>query len=239
MRILITAPLRQDPDIFDEYQEALDGLKIPEGCTADRFFVVNNCKEVIPHIRDAEYIVMDHGNAYEKTRNDHIWSMDMMYQMSELRNATIRRMLEGGYDYWFSADTDILMEPDTLELLISADKDIVSEIFWKQAPNGKYWCNAWMHDQSAGMKSEWLQPGLYRCGMTGALTLVKRKVFEAGVDYTRIPNIHEALRGEDRHFCVRAACAGFELWVDTHAPARHLYTRQLYEEWMKVKEHAD
>ena len=75
-------------------------------------------------------------------------------------------------------------------------------------------------------------PGLYRCGMTGALTLVKRKVLEAGVDYTRIPNIRSALRGEDRHFCVRAACAGFEMWIDTHCPATHLYTRKLYEDYM-------
>ena len=71
--------------------------------------------------------------------------------------------------------------------------------------------------------------------MTGALTLVKRRVFEAGVDYSRIPKINTALRGEDRHFCVRAACAGFGLWVDTHAPATHLYTRKLYDEYMKSK----
>ena len=68
--------------------------------------------------------------------------------------------------------------------------------------------------------------------MTGACTLVTRKVFEAGVDYTQIPNIRKALRGEDRHFCVRAACAGFEMWVDTHCPATHLYTREIYENYM-------
>ena len=238
-RILITAPLHQEPDIFDEYQESLDGLKVPDGYTADRFFVVNNCPEVIPHIRNAEYIVMDHENSYEKTHNDHIWTLDLMLKMGELRNATIRRMREGGYDYWFSVDTDILMEPETLELLLNADKDIVSEIFWTKAPSGRFWCNAWMVDQASGMKETWRQPGLYPCGMTGALTLVKRKVFEAGVDYTRIPNIYGALKGEDRHFCVRAACAGFELWVDSHAPARHLYTRELFNEWLEVKRHAE
>ena len=52
---------------------------------------------------------------------------------------------------------------------------------------------------------------------------------------SKIPNIDTALRGEDRHFCVRAACAGFSLWVDTHAPAMHLYTRKLYDEYMKNK----
>ena len=234
-KILITAPLRQDIDIFQEYQEGLNRLEIPKGYEASRFYVVNDCPEIIPHIRDAEYIVADTGEIYEKTGNDHLWTLDLMMKMSELRNKTIVKALEGGFDYWLSADTDIVMNPKTLKTLIEADKDIVSEIFWTQAPNGKYWCNAWMADQSAGMPEEWKKPGLYRCGMTGALTLVKRKVFEAGVDYTPIPNIKTALRGEDRHFCVRAACAGFGLWIDSHCPATHLYTRGIYEEFMRTR----
>ena len=234
-RVLITAPLRQEPDVFEAYQEGLDRLEIPEDTEVSRFFVVNDCDEVIPHIRNAEYIVADTGETYQKTSNDHLWTMDLMWKMGELRNRTIREMLDGGFDYWLSIDTDIVVAPETLKTLMDADKDIVSEIFWTQAPNGKYWCNAWMVDQSMGMPEEWRKPGLYRCGMTGALTLVKRKVFEAGVDYSRIPNINTALRGEDRHFCVRAACAGFELWIDSHCPARHLYTRRLYEEYMAGK----
>ena len=234
-RILITAPLRQDPDVFQAYQDGLDRLEIPEGCEASRFFVVNDCSEVIPLIRGAEYVTVNTGQAYEKTANDHLWTLDLMWTMGDLRNRTIMQALLGGYDYWFSIDTDIVVDPKTLTTLIGADKDIVSEIFWTQAPNGRYWCNAWMVDQSMGMPEDWRKPGLYRCGMTGALTLVKRKVLEAGVDYTRIPNIHQALRGEDRHFCVRAACAGFEMWIDSHCPATHLYTRQLYEEYMKNK----
>lgn len=231
-KILITAPLRQDTDIFEEYQKGLDALEVPEGFEVSRFFVVNDCREVIPYIRDAEYTVTETGETYEKTQNDHLWTLELMAKMSELRNRTITEMLTGGYDYWFSVDTDIVLDPKTLTTLIEADKDIVSEIFWTQAPSGMYWCNAWMWDQAAGMSETWRRPGLYRVGMTGALTLVKRKVFEAGVDYTRIPNIMKALRGEDRHFCVRAACAGFEMWIDTHCPATHLYTRQIYEEYM-------
>lgn len=238
-KILIAAPLRQDVDVFREYQKGLDRLEVPEGFTVDRYFVVNDCKEVIPEIRGAEYDVVETGEVYEKTHNDHIWTMDLMWKMGEMRNMTIRKALEGGYDYWFSVDTDIVLDPWTLYHLIQADKNIVSEIFWTQAPNGKYWCNAWMVDQAAGMKEEWHKPGLYQVGMTGACTLVRRKVFEAGVDYSRIPNILQALRGEDRHFCVRAACAGFEMWVDTHAPATHLYTRKLYEEYMKNKAGSD
>ena len=231
-RILITAPLRQETDIFLEYQKGLDALEVPEGYAISRFFVVNDCREVIPFIENAEWTETETGEAYEKTGNDHLWTLDLMRKMSGLRNMTIRKMLDGGYDYWLSIDTDIVVDPRTLKTLIEADKDIVSEIFWTKAPSGFYWCNAWMADQSAGMPEDWKKPGLYRCGMTGALTLVKRRVFEAGVDYTQIPNIRTALRGEDRHFCVRAACAGFEMWIDSHCPATHLYTREEYNNYM-------
>ena len=231
-KILITAPLRQDVDIFEAYQDGLDRLEVPEGFTVERFFVVNDCDEVIPFIRDAEYEVINTGETYEKTHNDHMWTLDNMWKMGELRNRTIRRMLEGGYDYWLSADTDIVLDPWTLYHLLEADRDIVSEIFWTKGPNGNWWCNAWDEDQYSAPREEWKKPGLYQCGMTGALTLVKRRVFEAGVSYARIPCIHRALRGEDRHFCVRAACAGFEMWIDTHCPANHLYTRGLYEKYM-------
>ena len=186
-KILITAPLRQDVDIFLEYQKGLDALEVPEGFTVDRFFVVNDCKEVIPYIRGAEYVVADAGDKYEKTANDHLWTLDLMLKMSELRNRTITEALNGGYDYWFSVDTDLVLDPWTLYRLIEADKCIVSEIFWTQ-----HWCNAWEHDQYSPPRDEWRKPGLYKVGMTGACTLVKRAVFEAGVDYTPIPNIRKA-----------------------------------------------
>ena len=227
-KILICAPLRQDTDIFREYQKSLDALEVPEGYEVSRFFVVNGCGEDLKsEIRDAEWTEVEIGEDYIKTDDDHLWHIGLMNKVGELRNMTIRKMLDGGFDYWLSVDTDLILDPWTLYRLIEADKDIVSEIFWTQ-----HWCNAWMYDQYTPPEREWYNPGLYRTGMTGACTLVKRKVFEAGVDYTPIPNIRKALRGEDRHFCVRAACAGFEMWVDTHCPATHLYTREEYENYM-------
>lgn len=236
-KVLITAPLRQDIRIFREFQAGLDALEIPKGVTVDRYFVVNNCPEVVPEIHGAEFDVSDIDLEYIKTNNDHLWTLELMAAMSQLRNDTIRYALDRGYDYWFSVDTDIVLHPETLKALLEADKDIVSEIFWTKAPSGMWWCNGWMYDQCDfdGHLKEWVVPGLYRIGMTGACMLVKRKVLEAGVSYTQIPNIRTALRGEDRHFCIRAACAGFELWMDTHYPADHLYTNEVYEQYMRDK----
>ncbi len=236
-KILITAPLRQEPKIFQEYQDGLDRLIIPDGYTVDRFFIVNDCPEVIPYIRNAAYITHDTGDVYKKEPDDHVWTDVLIDKMSNLRNMTIQFALAKGYDYWLSADTDLVLNPHTLEYLIAADKDIVAEVFWTVSKAG-CWCNAWMYDQCdyGGQAEKWEEPGLYQVGMTGALMLVKRHVFEAGVGYARIPNIRNALTGEDRLFSVRAACAGFGLWLDTHAPAWHIYNETMYQEWMKVKE---
>lgn len=235
--ILITAPARQDPKVFAEYRESVANLVIPLGYTLDTFYVINDCDELIPHLYPSDtYIVHNTGEYFERVRNDHIWTSSNMRTMETLRNLTIQYALDHGYDYWFSVDTDLVLHPQTLVALLQADKDIVSEIFWSTSKDIYTWCNAWMCDQGTGMPQEWKTPGLYQCGMTGACTLVKRKVLAAGVDYTHIPNIQKALYGEDRHFCVRAAVHGFELWIDSHYPATHLYTEDEYRKYMARKE---
>ena len=69
--------------------------------------------------------------------------------------------------------------------------------------------------------------------------MVKRRVFEAGVGYAPIYNIRNALVGEDRHFSVRAACMGFEMWLDTHCPATHLYTEAEYQKYKAREKNAE
>lgn len=234
MKVLIAAPLRQEIKIFREYQAGLDRLIVPEGVTVDRYFVVNDCPEVIPEIRGADYDVLDTGDRFQKADNDHLWTQENLEKMPALRNMTVRRALECGYDYLFSVDTDIVLHPETLLRLLEADKDIISELFWT---NG--WCNAWMYDQSSGMKSEWVRPGLYQVGMTGACTLIKREVLFEGVDFTPIPNIRKALWGEDRWFCIRAAVLGFEMWIDTHCPPWHLYSEKEYQNFKRRAEDAE
>lgn len=234
-RILLCAPLKREVKIFNAYQDALDELIVPEGFSLDRFYVVNDCPEVIPHIRDAAYITHDSAPDEIQPR-EHYWPGTTVWKMCQMRNMTIQMMLAGGYDYWFSVDTDEVLNRHTLEYLLAANKDIVSECLWTDGPDGP-WINAWMYDDgdTDKMWNTWLEPGLYKVGGTGGLILAKRRVFEAGVGYSPIPNIRKALRGEDRFFCVRAACAGFDIWMDTHVPAIHLFGEKEYKAYMKMK----
>lgn len=230
IRVLLAAPLRQDVRIFREHQESVDRLKLPADVTLDRFYVVNDCPEVIPEIRGG-YTTVNTGDDYGKTADDHLWTHENLAKMHYLRDLTIFRALGGNYDYLFSVDTDLVLQPDTLAWLLAADKDIVSELFYT---NG--WANAWREGQYTPPEPEWQTPGLYRVGMTGACVLIRRGVLEAGVDYSPIPNL--GLWGEDRHFCVRAAVHGFDLWTDTHCQPEHLYTEAAYQEYMARKEAA-
>ena len=231
IKVLISAPLRQDVKVFREYQAGLDRLIIPDGVTVDRHYIVNDCPEIIPEIRGS-YEVMDTGDDYVITNDDHKWTAANLNKMPRLRNATIKAALDGGYDYLFSVDTDIVLQPPTLKRLLNAQKDMISEVFWTEQPNIT-WCNAWMYDQidTGGMYPTWRRPGTYRVGMTGACTLIDTKMLKAGVNYDPIPNLRY-LWGEDRYFCIRAAVHGFEIWLDTHYPATHLYTEKEYQKYI-------
>ena len=225
-KVLIAAPLRQDPKIFEEYQKGLDSLLIPEDVMVDRYFVVNDCPEVIPYIRGADWDEVNSENVM--VYRDHLWTGELISNVATYRNMTIRRALDGGYDYLLSVDTDLVLEEHTLAQLIEDDKDCVAGLFWT---NG--WSNAWMYDQvSENNLPEWQVPGLYRVGGTGALFLIKRKVLEAGVDYTPIPNLRKAVFGEDRHFCIRAVCNGFEIWADNRCQPVHLYRNKQYDDYI-------
>ena len=224
-RVLIAAPLRQDPKIFALYQNGLDSLIIPDGVSVDRYFVVNDCDKVIPYIRGAEFDVVNNGAMMYQ---DHLWTGELVGNMATYRNMTIRKALDGGYDYLLSVDTDLVLEEHTLQQLLEDDKDCVAGMFWT---NG--WSNCWMYDQvSENNLPEWQTPGVYRVGGTGALFLIKRKVLEAGVDYTPIPNLRKAVFGEDRHFCIRAVCNGFELWADNRCQPVHLYRNKQYDDYI-------
>lgn len=245
-RILIGAPLRCYAPIFREHLRALDKLIIPDGVTVDRFYIANGAGDEVELLRDDEYIVRDDlaPIMYEDGNgdHDHKWTNHDTVRMGELRTLLTDKALADGYDYYFSIDTDVIVQPETLAQLLAAKRSIVSEVFWTVSDGGFEWCNAWECDNYGvypATLDKWHAAGLYHVGMTGACTLIHRRVFETGVNYRKIPNVQHALVGEDRHFCVRAACAGFTCWLDTHYPATHLYRLSEYVKFMEARRNGD
>lgn len=238
MRILLTSPLRQKAHILAAHRASVRALRLPEGVTIDSWYIVNDCPEGEALLREegVPFITCNTGDSYETGEGDHLWTAANLMKMHDLRNACLYYAMASGYDAVLSADTDLVLHPDTVTWLLAADKPIVAEVFWTVAESGVEWANAWMCDQSsvsAGDLLKWKKPGLYEVGGTGALILIKSEAIRNGVDYTKIPCIDRAIAGEDRHFAIRAQCAGYGLWIDTHAPATHLYTEDCYREWIK------
>jgi len=238
MRILLAAPLRQKPHIFREHLKSVEKLIIPEGVTLDSWYIVNDCPECVPLLeeRNIPFIVADTYDEYQTTETTHIWNAANLWKMHDMRNACLYYGAGNSYDAVFSVDTDLVLHPETLIWLLAADKDLVAEVFWTLSETGYTWPNAWDYDQAticSGNLDRWRVPGLYEVGGTGACFLISAKAIHAGVSYEKIPCIERALMGEDRHFCIRAQCAGFGLWLDTHAPATHLYTEECYKGYIQ------
>lgn len=237
MKILIGGPVRQSEDIFREYLHSLRTLEIPNGCEINKHFIFNDC-DLSKWLQNGEtYEIINTGDEYVCDETTHTWTEENLNKMSHLRNRMLEKTIQGGYDYYFLVDSDLILKPKTLVHLINQKKDLIAELFWTEGSpgSGGCWPNAWEYDQCSTDKEtirKWLTPGVHLCGGTGACFLISNKVIKAGVDYTPIHNLR-GLKGEDRWFCIRAVVHGFDIWLDNRYQPLHLYRRSIYEQFVR------
>ncbi len=233
MRVLLGAPVRQSEGVFREYLKSLDNLEKP--CQIDRFFYLHNSPELAKHLKPEEYLLVNSEDDYSKDETTHHWKDINLQIVTYLKNELLKRTVEGGYDYFMLVDSDLMLHPKTLVSLLAADKPIVAECFWTRwQPDREPLPNAWDFDQATSFEGSydlWKKPGVYRVGGTGACILIHRSVIEAGVNYNMLYNL--SLWGEDRGFCIRSVAHGFDIYLDTHCPAVHLYRESEYQKYVE------
>jgi hypothetical protein len=223
MRILIGAPVRQSSGVFRAYLDGLRHLEIPDGVTVQHHFILHNSPQLAGMLEEfgATYaLYQTEGGEYA----GHQWTPTLVGHVAYMRNCLMELAVAGGYDFLLMPDSDLVLHPKTLRSLLAAQKDIVAEVFWTRwKPKEPEGPNAWDYDAytfKPDSLEAWRKPGLYRVGMAGACLLMSQRACDE-LDYCPVPNL--TMAGEDRHFGVRAACAGYEIWLDTHYPAIHLY----------------
>jgi cellulose synthase/poly-beta-1,6-N-acetylglucosamine synthase-like glycosyltransferase len=252
-RILIGSPIRQKPKILQEFVDSLERQSRVKYST-DYFFVDDNVDEESHQILSQFQQKMGSSchielpnqdqieTVYQRDEKTHYWRNDLVWKIAAFKERMIDCARVQGYDYLFLVDSDIVLHPDTIDTLMNAKKEIISNIFWTRwlawdIVRPQVWLSS-IFDCYAASEGEtlspeergrrWLrymtqlkEPGVYEVGGLGACTLVAREALLKGVSFKRLKNL--SFRGEDRHFCVRAAALGIPLYVDTHLPACHLY----------------
>ncbi|RHO21531.1 glycosyltransferase [Amedibacterium intestinale] len=258
MKVLIASPIRQKPQILQMFLKSLEQLNL-DNIELEYYFVddnediesikvlneFNNTHENVLIKNSSEFLISKEKEDY-KRESTHIWKKSLIERIILFKNDMIDYAKNNKFDYIFFIDSDLILNRNTLNHLISLDKEIVSNVFWtKWKLNFPYLPQVWLQDETNRFEKNWdipndqwkyeqddinfvsqlMVPGTYKVGGLGACTLIKLSALLKGVSFSLIDNI--SFWGEDRHFCVRARALGCELYVDTNYPALHLY-REYY-----------
>ncbi|WP_298952437.1 hypothetical protein [uncultured Nonlabens sp.] len=171
----------------------------------------------------------------------HNWTQESVERIIYIKNRALEITQEKEYDAIFLVDSDLVLNPKTLQHLVGLQKDFVFEIFWTVFTDQTFakpncWdVHSWdYYNAQSILKLK--EPGTYQVGAGGACTLLSTKALNKGVNFSKIKNIPYG--GEDRHICTRAEVLGFPIYVDTHYPAFHIYNTGLLpkvEQWFLKK----
>lgn len=261
-KVLIGSTIRQKPLILKEFLQSLSELYIQDYNVGFMFFDDNDKEESSQQLKnfkieDCTTILLNGEKEGKYICNDetHHWKEELIWKVAAYKDKIIDYARENNYDYLFLVDSDLVLNPETLEKLISTEKDIISEVFWtKWDLNGIEYPQVWVNGhytlyykgESENLTQEEIEsrtnafikcmriPGVYEVGGLGACTLIGRKALNKGVCFQKLEDVNYI--GEDRHFCIRALRMGLELHVETSIPAYHIYR----EEYLNgVKEYKD
>lgn len=261
-RILLGSPVHQKPRILAQFLNSLKELKTAS-IHLNYFLVDDNESEqsrimLRDFAEDSDNVILhasEQVESYICNEESHLWKEGLIWKVASFKDMIIQEAINSNYDYLFLVDSDLVLNPNTIEHLITLNKDIVSEVFWtKWQPNFPELPQVWLSDhytlfprrrgeqisneEASTRQEQFIRqlriPGVYEVGGLGACTLISRKALLAGVKFKEIKNV--SFQGEDRHFCIRAAALGFSLFVDTHFQAYHIYRESDLEGVEKFKQ---
>ncbi len=162
-------------------------------------------------------------------------------KVDQARNQIMKMWLETNTDYLLMVDTDMVLPPDTLDILLKHNKDIVGGLCFSARDAGSTITPTIRIIENNEIKVLWNYPtnSLIQVAATGAACiLIKREVAEnvweaRGKDHV-LPwfahGMHRNVQiGEDIAFCLTAGKVGYEVWVDTSLVIPHVKPRLVVE----------
>lgn len=156
------------------------------------------------------------------------------YDCAVARNRIGKMAQEGGYDYVLMVDSDTIIPPDALELMLDTPVDICLGVCPRKNTNEKKTAMIKFGDNSYHDSYFYpeLPEGKTRIRGGGfACALVRSYVFTA-LDYPYfqyVTNADGSTLSEDFYFCQNAALMGFDVWMDPRVRCGHLTRYYQYE----------
>ena len=153
--------------------------------------------------------------------------------MVSLRNSILDRVRIHQPDYYFSLDSDILLEnPNTIEFLIAHIKngaDGVSPLMF-MTPTGTMFPSVmtWRSEtgDNAYRKESYPLGSYFKSDVIMAAKMMSKDLY-MNVDY----EVHH--QGEDLGWCKKAAEKGYNLYSASYIYANHIMGPEMYEQYLK------
>ena len=243
-KILITAPVHQNENIFKEYLWSINRLELPEGYEIHKYFYLHNANNLKKFLSSNEYEIFKDNTRIEQSDKTHIWKTENFTAVSQMRTLALEKGRKEKYDYIFSVDSDVILHKNTLIDLLSREKDAIAKVYWTAWNNEQPWFlmpNCYDGRDAQGRLiyfndyNNYKILGTYEVGVTGAAILISSKIFnEPLINYYPIPILSSSY-WEDFAFCTRCKCVipDIKFYLDTIHPAKHLYRQEDYDNWIQ------
>jgi hypothetical protein len=189
------------------------------------------------HELHVQYIVDQDTGDFEVTHDNHIWSNDSVLRVGRMRQDFLDLAAVKDYDAAWFVDTDLVLGPRTLEIMLDVDAPIVFGVFWttwagQQGPLPQVWDAhpySFNHTTHNGRKTFPTIRALQNNQELevvggGACTLIRKEAFGKA-------QYHPPLKGmpwwgEDRDFCARAQVHNLRMVATPRPDIVHLYTTE-------------
>ena len=181
---------------------------------------------------------------------DVVLALESGPNISTARNKLCAEFLArpGDPPWLFMCDTDMVLQPDTVDRLIAAadpaERPVVGGLCWSLDKGERYPTMYELAEPAPGRLAfarypSWPEDACIRVGATGAACLlihrgallaVRRRAGDPAAPWfreTALKDVPLALVGEDMTFCLRCAAAGIPVHVHTGVKAGHMKTTML------------
>jgi hypothetical protein len=244
MKLIIGCPIYKRDWIFPAWAAAIERQSVNISDIGFVFITSSNDEKTIkcidvwknihPEIPLIETISKDDVAHHEHAENSRQWTMSKYHNMISLRNTLLNRVREIQPEYFFSLDSDILLQnPMTIELLVSHIKDgadAVSPLMFMtpfdiQFPSVMNWVDK--PGDKARRLSQYPLGTYFKADIIMAAKMMSKDVYN-NVDYI----FHS--QGEDLGWCANANKKGFNnLYSASYIYAPHIMHPQMLKEYFK------